>query len=257
MAAGTAIVAFGDNFIYLHPCGVNRVFAVDPGDAPAVLRALQERRQSLAAVLLTHHHWDHAGGAAELRSRTGCEVIGVGRSLIPASDRTATGGDVLTFGEVRVEAISTPGHTRTSVCYYIPSDREDEPGVIYTGDTLFVGGCGRPIDCDTVTLWQSLQELAALPSETRVYCGHDYTLENYEFAVATVPDSRRFRDRLAEVAKTVEYGQFTVPSTIAQERATNIFLLADHPQVQAAVGMPGAEAHEVFAELRRRKDLFG
>ncbi len=257
MAAGTAIIAFGDNFIYLHPCGANRVFAVDPGDASAVLHALQERGQSLAAVLLTHHHWDHTGGVVELRSRTGCEVIGVDRSLIPASDRTATGGDVLTFGEVRVEALSTPGHTRTSVCYYIPSDREGEPGVVYTGDTLFVGGCGRPIECDAVTLWQSLQELAVLPPETRVYCGHDYTLENYEFAVATVPDSRRFRDRLAEVARTVEYGQFTVPSTIAQERATNIFLLADHPQVQAAVGMPDAKAHEVFAELRRRKDLFG
>ena len=153
--------------------------------------------------------------------------------------------------------MATPGHTRTSVCYYVPPQTDDEPGVVYTGDTLFVGGCGRLVECDAATMWESLQKLAALPPETLVYCGHDYTLENYEFAVAIAPDSRRFRDRLAEVQKAVEYGHLTVPSTIAQERATNIFLRADNPQIKAALGMPDAESHEVFAELRRRKDLFG
>ncbi|MEN6576237.1 MAG: hydroxyacylglutathione hydrolase C-terminal domain-containing protein, partial [Phycisphaerales bacterium] len=99
--------------------------------------------------------------------------------------------------------------------------------------------------------------LAALPPETLVYCGHDYALENYEFAVTVAPDNRRFRDRLAEVQKAVEYGQLTVPSTIAQEQAANIFLQAENPQVKAALGMPDAQPQEVFAELRRRKDTFG
>ncbi len=252
-----AIRVCGDNFTYLHPCGDNRMIAVDPGDSSAVLRALREHGLELIAILLTHHHWDHVGAAAELRSVTHCEVIGVDRSLIPASDRTVAGGEVLSFDQTRIEVMATPGHTRTSVSYHVPPRADDEPGILYTGDTLFVGGCGRPIECDAAVMWQSLQKLAALPAETLVYCGHDYAMEDYEFAVSIAPDNRRFQDRLAEVQKAVEYGQLTVPSTVAQERATNIFLQADNPQVKTALGMAGAEAQEIFAELRRRKDLFG
>lgn len=252
-----AIPVSGDNFSYLHRCGGGRAFAIDPGDASAVLRVLKEQGLSLTAVLLTHHHWDHVGGVAELRSKTHCDVIGVDRSLIPASDRTVTDGDVLDFPPVRVQVLATPGHTRTSVCYFIPPHSRGEPGIVYTGDTLFVGGCGRLLECDAATMWQSLQRLAALPPETLVYCGHDYTLENYEFAVAVAPDNRSFRDRLAEVQKAIEYSQLTVPSTIVRERATNIFLQADNPRIKDTLGMPDAESHEVFAELRRRKDLFG
>jgi len=252
-----AIQALGDNFIYLHPCGDGRAFVVDPGDAPAVLRALKQHGLRLTAVLATHHHWDHVAGAAGLQAQTGCEVIGVDRRLIPASDRMVADGDVLSVADPGVEVIATPGHTRTSVSYYVPSRGREHPGVVYTGDTLFVGGCGRLLECDAATMWQSLQKLAALPAETLVYCGHDYTLENCEFAVTIDPNDRRLRDRLAEVQKAVEYDRLTVPSTIAQERATNIFLRADDPQVKAALGMAGAPPEEVFAELRHRKDLFG
>jgi hydroxyacylglutathione hydrolase len=251
------IPAFGDNFIYLHPCGENRVFAVDPGDAALVLQALESRDLSLAAVLATHHHWDHIGGAADLQSKTGCKLIGVDRTLIPASDRTAGDGDLLAVGDARIRVIATPGHTRASVCYHVVPSDEHGPRVVYTGDTLFVGGCGRLLECDAATMWRSLQKLAGLPAETLVYCGHDYTLENCEFALTICPDDRRLRDRLAEVQKAVEYGQLTVPSTIAQERATNILLRANDPQVKAALGMADAPPEEVFAELRHRKDLFG
>lgn len=145
-------------------------------------------------------------------------------------------GDVLTLEEVTVHVIATPGHTRDSVCYYLPA-QGGNTGVVYTGDTLFVGGCGRLLEGDAPVMWQSLQDFAALPTDTLVYCGHDYTLENYEFAVTIDPANRRLRDRLAEVQKALEYGQLTVPSTIAQERATNIFLQADHPQIKTALGM--------------------
>lgn len=184
-------------------------------------------------------------------------MIGVDRSLIPTSDRTVSDGDRLSLDSLQVEVMATPGHTRTSVCYYVPPNVQSEAGVLYSGDTLFIGGCGRLLECDAGTMWQSLQKLAALPAETLVYCGHDYTLENYEFAVTIAPDNQHIRHRLAEVQKSVEYGHLTVPSTIAQERATNIFLQAADPQVKATVGMPNAEPHEVFAELRRRKDAFG
>ncbi len=256
MTAVLTIPVLGDNFTYLHPCGHDRALAVDPGNAAPVLRALQEYHLTLAAILTTHHHWDHIGGAADLQSETQCEMIGVDRGLMPATDRTVADGDVLTFEGTRVHVLGTPGHTRTSVCYYIPPSR-DQRGVVYTGDTLFVGGCGRLLECDATAMWRSLRRLATLPPDTLVYCGHDYTLENCEFAVTIDPDSRRLRERLAEVQKAVEYGRLTVPSTMAQEKATNLFLLADNPRIQTLLGMPDAPPEEVFAELRRRKDLFG
>jgi hydroxyacylglutathione hydrolase len=253
----TTIKALGSNFIYLHPYGDGGAFVVDPGDAPVVLQVLKQHGLRLTAILVTHHHWDHVAGAADLHTQTGCEVIGTDRGLIPASDRTVADGAVLPFAEVSVHVIATPGHTRQSVCYYVPARNDDGPGVVYTGDTLFVGGCGRLFECDAATMWQSLQRLAALPNETLVYCGHDYTLENCEFAVTIDPDNRRFHDRLAEVQKTIEYGRLTVPSTMAQEKAANIFLQADQSRVKTALGMTSEPPEEVFAELRRRKDLFG
>jgi len=246
-----------DNFIYLHRSGNSRAFVVDPGEAPAVLQALAEHKLSLTAILLTHHHWDHAGGVADLRAKTGCQVIAVDRTLIPAADHIAADGDRLTIDTVRVRFLATPGHTQRAISYYVEPSADDPQGVVYTGDTLFVGGCGRLLECNAATMWQSLQKLSSLPDEALVYCGHEYTLENYEFAVSIAPSVRRFHDRLAEVQKTIEYGQPTVPSTIAQEKAANIFLRADDPAVQAAVEMPGAETSEVFAQLRHQKDLFG
>jgi len=257
MTSVIPISLFEDNYAHLFLHGDRHALAIDPGDASPILRVLEERAISLDAVLVTHHHWDHAGGAAELRSRTRCEVIGVDRSLIPASDRIVADGETLNRGQIQIHVMATPGHTRTSISYYIEPQPGGTPGVIFTGDTLFIGGCGRLLECDAVTMWESLRKLRALPAETLVYCGHNYTLENYEFATAVAPDDRRFRDRLAQVQRAIEYGQPTVPSTIAQERATNIFLRADDPQVMAALGMSDAEPHEVFAELRRRKDLFG
>ena len=250
------IKALGDNFIYLHPCGDRSVLVVDPGEAPAVLQTLQQHHLLLTAILLTHHHWDHVAGAADLHARTHCDILGPDRTLIPASGRTVVDGESLALGGLSVSVLATPGHTRTSVSYYV-APAGGSPGAVYTGDTLFVGGCGRLLEGDAATMWRSLQKLAALPADTLVYCGHDYTLENYEFAVTIDPDNQRLRERLAEVQKAVEYGRLTVPSTIAREKATNFFLQADHPAVQAALGMAHAAPEDVFAELRRRKDLFG
>ena len=256
MTTVTTLKALGTNFVYLHDCGDGRAFVVDPGSAPVVLVELQRQDLTLAAILATHHHWDHVAGAADLQAKTGCELIGAGAALVPAPNRIVADGDVLAFGNITVEVLATPGHTDDSVCFHVPGGT-GASGVVYTGDTLFVGGCGRLLEGDARTMWQSLQKLAALPPETLVYCGHDYTVENYEFAVSLDPAHRRFRERLAEVQKTVEYDRLTVPSTIAQERTTNIFLLAGHPQIKVALEMPDSPDAEVFAELRRRKDAFG
>ncbi len=252
----TTIKALGTNLVYLHRCGAGRAFVVDPASAAAVLEALAQQNLSLAAILVTHHHWDHIAGAADLQAKARCELIGVDSTLLPRPNRIVANGDILTLGDVAVQVIATPGHTRNSVCYYVPA-QGGENGVVYTGDTLFVGGCGRLLEGDAAAMWQSLQKLMALPDDTLVYCGHDYALENYEFATSIDPANRRFRQRLTEVQKAAEYSRLTVPSTIAQERATNVFLLSDNPQIQAILGMPGAAPFEVFAELRKRKDAFG
>jgi hydroxyacylglutathione hydrolase len=132
----------------------------------------------------------------------------------------------------------------------------NENGILWTGDTLFVGGCGRLLECNAQTMWNSLQRLASLPDDTLVYCGHDYTLENYEFASGIEPGNRIVKERLEEVRNLRRQGEPTIPSSILLERTTNCFLRAGAPEMKAALGMQGAEAVEVFAELRRRKDIF-
>jgi hydroxyacylglutathione hydrolase len=170
------IKALGTNLVYLHRCGDGRAFVVDPSDASAVLQALQHHDLSLTAILVTHHHWDHVAGAEDLQRKAHCELIGADRTLVPAPDRIAAEGDLLTFGEVMVHVIATPGHTRDSICYYVPV-RGGNTGVAYTGDTLFVGGCGRvdlPGSDPEEMLVTLTRRLATLPDHITVFPGHDY-----------------------------------------------------------------------------------
>ena len=250
------IPALGDNFIYLYRYNQSDSLAVDPSDGSLVLRILQEHRLSLKTILITHHHWDHVAGTTDLKQKTGCKVIGADRRRIPGIDTVAEGGQILPVGGSKVRVITTPGHTCTSVCYYIEPSAGNENGILWTGDTLFAGGCGRLLECDAQSMWESLQRLASLPQDTLVYCGHDYTLENYEFASGIEPGNQDVKDRLDQVRQAQSQGRLTVPTSILLERTTNCFLRAGVPELKAALGMPQAQAVEVFAELRRRKDIF-
>jgi len=235
------IPAFGDNYIYLYRYDQNKAIIIDPGDSTPVLKALEKHSLHLIAILATHHHWDHIGGVSELKKKTGCKIIGGDKQRIRGIDCVVEDSQALTFKDLNINVIATSGHTRTGICYHIPQNQED--GILFTGDTLFIGGCGRLLECDAKTMWSSLQKLAALPDNTKVYCGHDYTLENYEFAIENEPHNASIQQRLSEIKQTVQQGKSTVPSTIAQEKATNVFMRSKTP--------------EIFAELRRRKDTFG
>jgi len=250
------IPALGDNFIYLYRYNQNDSLAVDPGDGSLVLRAMKEHGLNLKMILITHHHWDHVAGAADLKQKTGCKIIGADRRSIPGIDSVVENGQILPVGERKVRVIATPGHTNTSVCYYVEPSAGDKNGILWTGDTLFAGGCGRLLECNAQAMWKSLQKLASLPDDTLVYCGHDYTLENYEFASGIEPGNQVVKERLDQVRQLQTRGKLTVPSSILQERRTNCFLRAGTPELKAALGMPHATAVEVFAELRRRKDVF-
>ena len=248
--------ALGDNLIYIYPYGRDECLAVDPGDGPPVLRVLKQHNLRLRAILITHHHSDHTAGVADLKQKTGCTVLGGDERRIPGIDRIVGDGEILTFASSNVQVLVTPGHTRTSVCYYVQPSQSSPNGILWTGDTMFIGGCGRLLECDAQAMWESLCRLASLPDDTLVYCGHDYTLENCEFALSVEPDSGLLKQRLGEIKQIQSRGGLTVPSPMAQEKMMNPFLRADEPAINAALGMGRADAVEVFAELRRRKDVF-
>ena len=250
------IPALGDNFIYLYRYNQNDSIAVDPSDGSLVLRTLKEHGLNLKTILLTHHHWDHIAGIDELKRKTGCKVIGADKRRIPGIDSVVADGQILPVSDHKVRVIATPGHTSTSVCYYMEPTESNKNGILWTGDTLFVGGCGRLLECSAKSMWDSLQRLASLSNDTLVYCGHDYTLENYEFASGIEPGNQVVKERLDQVRQLQTQGKLTVPSSILLERSTNCFLRAGTPELKAALGMPHAQAVEVFAELRRRKDVF-
>lgn len=253
----TIILTCGDNYIYVCPCGGCQAFVVDPTDAAIVLHALEEQELTPIATLVTHHHGDHTAGVGKLKSQTGCEVIGADERRIAGIDRVVGEGDTIQLGDRTVQVLDTPGHTSTSVSYYLPPSPDGQPGIVFTGDTLFAGGCGRPIECEAHVLWKSLTQLAALPDDTLVYCGHDYTAENYEFALTIEPGAPAVQRRLDEINLAAAQGRPSVPSTIGWEKATNVFLRAGEPSVMTALGMPQADPDRVFAELRQRKNLFG
>ncbi len=238
------ISALGDNYIYLYCYYQNNSFAVDPGESKAVLKTLEKHGLNLTDVLITHRHFDHTGGVEDLKEKTGCKAI------------SGEKPEVLPGGNMNIQVIATPGHTRDSVCYYV-QPTEEHSGLLFTGDTLFVGGCGRPMECDARTLWQSLQKLTALPNDTLVFPGHDYTEENYEFALTIEPNNPDVKSRLDEIKKIQRQGSPTVPSTILQEKTTNVFLNANKPEIKTALTMSNAIDAEVFTELRRRKNIFG
>ena len=250
------IPALGDNYIYLYRYNQNDSFAVDPSDGSLVLRAMKEHGLNLKTILITHHHWDHVAGAAELKQKTGCKIIGADKRRIPGIDSFVANGQILPVGGGKIRVIATPGHTSTSVCYYMEPSAGNENGILWTGDTLFIGGCGRLMECDAQSMAESLQRLASLSDDTLVYCGHDYTLENYEFASGIEPGNQVVKERLDQVMQLQTQGKLSVPSNILQEKATNCFLRAGTPEIKTALGMQAAQAVEVFAELRRRKDVF-
>jgi len=233
------IEAFGDNYFYLLDCGAGSAVAIDCGDCSGIIKAVKAHDLQLEAVLITHHHYDHSAGAKKLKKKTGCSVISPDSKRIPGTDRVISGGDALEFANETIRVIATPGHTATSVCYYI-EPRDGEPPMLFTGDTMFIGGCGRISECSAETMYKSLTSLAELPEDTLVYPGHDYTDENWRFAKLFDPDT--------EPPST--------PSTISYEKQSNIFLRSDEPEIKEISSKPNASADEVFRELRARKDKF-
>ncbi|MEJ2061210.1 MAG: hydroxyacylglutathione hydrolase [Gammaproteobacteria bacterium] len=251
----TPVPAFNDNYIWLiHAPNSNRVAIVDPGDAQPVLRTLRENELEPCAILITHHHGDHVGGIGDLLSQyPGLPVYGPSRERIPHLTRALRGGDSITPDGLglRFDVLDVPGHTGGHIAYY-------GAGALFCGDTLFACGCGRVFDGTIAQLHASLGRIAALPADTRIYCAHEYTLDNIGFAKWVEPENPQLLTREQADFDTRERGEPTVPSTLELELETNPFLRAGEPTVIAAAerfaGHALADSEAVFAAIRRWKD---
>ncbi len=243
-----------DNYGYLlHDPDSGATAAIDTPDGAAVVRALDHTGWSLSHILNTHHHFDHVDGNLELKANTGCRIIGGHRfaEKIPGLDETVGEGDFVSFGAHKLKVLETPGHTLGHIVYVA-----DHPKLAFTGDTLFSLGCGRLFEGTSQQMWTSLQKLLELPQETLIYCAHEYSLSNAEFALEIEPENDELQDMAERIRNQCRQRQPTVPTLLSEERAANPFLRPDSAVIRKRLGMENAADDEVFAEIRRRKDAF-
>jgi len=250
------IPAFNDNYIWaLRFPGSPGVVVVDPGEAAPVEAYLRDQADDLAAILVTHHHYDHTGGIAALTANRQIPVIGPANPAISGITQAVCDSDTVTVLGVDFHVLAVPGHTLDHIAFHAPA-----MAVLLCGDTLFAAGCGRLFEGDAAMMHQSLQRLAALPPSTRVYCAHEYTLANLRFALAADGDNRELQLRAANAAELRARGLPTLPSTIALERATNPFLRCSEPALWSSATQrlndPPKDAATSFAALRAWKDAF-
>jgi len=251
------IPAFSDNYIWALHNGA-QALVVDPGEAQGVLAYLREHGLTLSAILITHHHADHTGGVAELRAATGAAVYGPVAEPMPEPLTRLDEGDTLTVLGLPFGVMHVPGHTAGHIAYHC-TDVDGTP-LLFCGDTLFSGGCGRLFEGTPAQMLDSLDRLAALPAHTRVCCTHEYTLSNLRFARAVEPDNQALAAYASQCESLRQRNLPTLPSSMGLELTINPFLRSRHPDVAGAVkrhtGQPGLDDTGVFAALREWKNVF-
>ena len=248
------IPALLDNYAYLLRDGNSgQTAVVDPSEAAPVLEALKKNDWSLDYILNTHHHWDHTGGNIEVKAATGCQIVGsyVDRDRIPGITITVEDGAIFELGAAHAKILLTPGHTRGAICYWF-----ETAAAVFTGDTLFTMGCGRVFEGTYPQMWQSLDRLRQLPDTTQIYCGHEYTVKNAQFALGIEPENPAVQTRLNAAETARAKAQATIPATIAEERATNPFFRPESKEIRSGLGLSEASDAEVFAALREAKNQF-
>ncbi len=252
----SAIPAFADNYLWLVHDGRHAI-VIDPGDAAPVEAALSSGHLTLVAILLTHHHGDHAGGVTELSRQRDIPVFGPAREKIAGVTHRLSEGDIVKLDEpaITFDVLDVPSHTAGHIAYV-----DHQHGWLFCGDTLFAGGCGRLFEGTPGQMTQSLGKLAALPDAMKVYCAHEYTVSNLRFAVAAEPDNPAVAERLSQAQAARARGERTVPSTVGEEKRTNPFLRYREPGIVRTLREQAHLASDdpvaAFAALREWKNAF-
>lgn len=250
--------ALSDNYIFLlHDPEQNTAAVVDPAEAEPVLKQLHALQAKLIAIFNTHHHGDHVGGNSVLLQHFPQTIVYGGaedRGRIPGQQIFLQAGDRVEFAGRTAEVLFVPGHTAAHIAYYFPPVEPAEPGELFCGDTLFAGGCGRLFEGTPSQMVHSLSQLRILPDQTRVWCAHEYTLKNLQFALTVDPNNKNLKQRYEQVRSQRQRSEATIPSWLGEEKQTNPFLRWDQPALQAQVN--SQEPIQTFARLRGRKDQF-
>ncbi len=248
------IPCLSDNYAFLaHDAQSGATALIDAPEAGPILAELEARGWALSHVLLTHHHWDHVDGLPGILEKHPAKVIGAAADAhrLPPLDQQVSDGENFEIAGEPVQVMDVSGHTLGHVAYYMP-----QSAAVFTADSLMALGCGRLFEGTPEQMWRSLSELAALPDDTLVCSGHEYTQSNAKFAVTVDPTNTALQQRVVDIDRARASGQPTVPSKLGLEKATNPFLRAEDPAILAHLGMEGADPVAVFAEIRGRKDNF-
>lgn len=250
--------ALSDNYIFLlHNSKQNIAAVVDPAEAEPVLKKLAQLQAELVAIFNTHHHNDHVGGNKKLIQHFPNLTVYGGaedRGRIPGQQVFLQQGDRVEFGDRTADIIFVPGHTRAHIAYYFPPTASGEPGELFCGDTLFAGGCGRLFEGTPTQMVDSLSKLRSLPDDTHVWCAHEYTLKNLQFALTVDSDNTDLQKRFDEVKVSRNRGEATIPSLLGVEKRTNPFLRWEQPSLQAST--KSSNPVQTFARIRGMKDRF-
>lgn len=246
------VPCLSDNYAYLVK-GPGGVCLIDAPEAAPVIAELDARGWTLSAILITHHHWDHVEGLADLRARYDCPVMGPAaeEAKLPAMDHLLADGATIEVVGTPVTVMPVPGHTLGHVAFHFT-----EGAAVFTADSLMALGCGRIFEGTPDMMWKSLSSLAALPPETMVYSGHEYTTTNAKFALTIEPENAALKSRADDIAKARTEGRPTAACKLSEELATNPFLRPNSPAIRKRLNLSDASNSDVFREIRARKDSF-
>lgn len=256
-----ALPAFTDNYIWLLKNLITkRVAVIDPGDATPVLTWLEKNKDwQLSDILITHHHQDHIGGISTLKAKTSANVFAPNNPSIPHKDIIVTNNQIIHIVGSLLHIIAVPGHTLDHIVYYAPI-QHGMPARLFSGDTLFSGGCGRVFEGTMEQMYQSLQQINKLPPDTLIYPAHEYTVNNLKFAIAAEPNNNLIKDYLEKCINLRNNQQITLPSTLSMEQKINPFLRCDQASIimtiKNALKIEPTDTEEVFSVLREWKNKF-
>ena len=248
------IPCLNDNYSYLIKDNqTNTVAIIDPSEFGPCDKKINQKYKKLDFILNTHHHFDHVGGNTELKKKYGSKILGfeMDKKRIPAVDILLKDGQEFIIGNLSFKTIFIPGHTSGHIAFYLKKEK-----VVFTGDTLFSLGCGRVFEGTYQQMFDSLNKIKSLPEETKVYCGHEYTKNNFKFCLKFDPNNNYLKDRIKVIDARIKEGKPTIPSTIREEIQTNIFLRYDDHDVKNTLNLKNASDLEIFTKLRDLKDNF-